>query len=428
VAALVAAVRRVLDRDDGLLKHSAILLVAGTSGHVVNYVYQLVMGRMLGPEQYGSFGALMALAYILSVPVQAIQATTVRRVASLDAERRWAGAGAIARRTLLRVGVFGLIALAVLASLGPLIASFLRIGSAAPVLILSGALYLLLLGPALGGTLMGLQRFLKLGVMQIAGACGKLAFSVGLVALGAGLNGAVAGLTMGAWVCLLLGGWFLRDALAAKGQIAVLPRARTDFAIALASYVGLTLLYTIDTLVVKRVFDPSSAGSYVAVSTLSRSIFFGSSAIAGAMLPKAATRAADGDSQGVARLLRRALVYTVLLATAGALLLNACRGDLVTLVFGNTYMENTRVLRILSIGMCLLSLCNVMVLFGIAKRQRHVPAIVVGGALVEAVALVAFHQTIGTVAMVFTATMGVSFLTLALLALRSKAGSRGDWG
>jgi len=46
---------------DDLLKHASIMFIASIIGGVCNYIYQLYMGRALGPEEYGIFGSLFAM-------------------------------------------------------------------------------------------------------------------------------------------------------------------------------------------------------------------------------------------------------------------------------------------------------------------------------------------------------------------------------
>jgi O-antigen/teichoic acid export membrane protein len=62
-------------RDDDLLKHASIMFIASIIAGVCNYIYQLYMGRALGPEEYGIFGSLFAIFYIISVLTTTIQAS-----------------------------------------------------------------------------------------------------------------------------------------------------------------------------------------------------------------------------------------------------------------------------------------------------------------------------------------------------------------
>ena len=47
--------------SDKLIKSSSLLFVAAQVSNVFNYAFQIVMGRMLTPKEYGLMNALLAL-------------------------------------------------------------------------------------------------------------------------------------------------------------------------------------------------------------------------------------------------------------------------------------------------------------------------------------------------------------------------------
>lgn len=48
---------------DELARNSAVMSAATTVAGGFNYLYQVYMGRVMGPEEYGIFGALFAIFY-----------------------------------------------------------------------------------------------------------------------------------------------------------------------------------------------------------------------------------------------------------------------------------------------------------------------------------------------------------------------------
>jgi len=57
-------------RKDELVKNGTIMF--GTIAGIFNYIYQVYMGRALGPEEYGIFGALFAIFYLLGIISQTL--------------------------------------------------------------------------------------------------------------------------------------------------------------------------------------------------------------------------------------------------------------------------------------------------------------------------------------------------------------------
>jgi len=65
-------------RGNELLKHSSILFAASIIAGFLNYLFQVYVGRMLGPSDYGIYSSLVALLYIMSVPSSTIQTSVAK--------------------------------------------------------------------------------------------------------------------------------------------------------------------------------------------------------------------------------------------------------------------------------------------------------------------------------------------------------------
>ena len=418
---LVLSFKRLLERNDALLKHGIIVLVASGVGSALNYLYQLFMGRMLGPEQYGVFGALISLTYIFTVPAQTIQVSTMKSVSKLQAIGRAEDIGFFIRHMLKRVSLAGLLGMVAVFAASGLIANFLRIPSVVPVFVLGIAFFFQLFGPAFSGSLQGLQRFVRLGIGGITGAGGKLIFGVALVSLGFGVGGALAGLVIGALVSIILGVYFLRDILATSPANEEIRRISSYSAYTFMAFLFIALFYNIDVILVKRFFDPAQAGYYVAASTLARAIFFGSVAIAGAMFPKVSASHEKGNGAVAGRILKDALLYTGLLAGGGALVFNLFPSFLTSLLYGSAYAESTNLVGLFSIGMLFFSLVYVLVFYQLALgRKRFLPLLAIG-AVAEVVGIVLFHGSLWTVVSIFTVVMAMTFLGMLVLAIGQRS-------
>ena len=421
---LVLGVKRLLVRNDALLKHGIIVFVASGIGSVLNYLYQLFMGRMLGPAQYGVFGALISLAYIFTVPAQTIQVSTMKSVSKLQAIGRAEDLGFFIRHMIKWVALTGVLGMLAFFATSGLIADFLRIPSVMPVIVLGTALFFMLLGPVFGGSLQGLQRFIRLGASGVTGASGKLVFGLALVALGFGVNGALAGLILGALFSILLGVYFLHDVLITVPTNKELPRISSYSGYTFFALLFVALFYNIDVILVKRFFDPAQAGYYVAASTLARMVFFGSVAIAGAMFPKVAAWHENGNKAATGRLLKDALLYTGLLAGGGALLLNLFPRFAVSLLYGSAYGASIKLVGLFSIGMLFFSLSYVLVFYQLALGRKGFLPVLTIGALLEVGGITLFHGSLWTVVSIFTGVMALNFLGMLVLVARQRSAPR----
>src|SRR5437867_4091151 len=77
---------------------SRLLLALGLL-NISNYVFHVVVSRLLGPERYGALAALLALALVLSVPMSVLQTVVAKRIAELRARSRSAEALPMAAAT-----------------------------------------------------------------------------------------------------------------------------------------------------------------------------------------------------------------------------------------------------------------------------------------------------------------------------------------
>lgn len=162
------------------------------------YLLTVVAARVLGPAEFGAFGALLALVIADSVAALAVQATTARATARSQAVVPVIRAGlAIA----LLVGV-------ALVLLSPVLREFLQLSSVVPaVAVAVGILALTATAPALG-IVQGAERFTLLAAM-VAGQA-LLRVSGGLVGMmivptaAGALVGIAAGLVVAGVGCWLI--------------------------------------------------------------------------------------------------------------------------------------------------------------------------------------------------------------------------------
>lgn len=346
---------------DDLFQDGSILIVAAFLTGFLNYLYQVLMGRMLGPEQYGVFGALFALSYLLLLVSRGVQLCTTRYVSRLDDQER----AQFLRGFGARVAGLMVLLFIVLGAASPALAQTLRISD--PMLIVVVGITLLF-GPVNAvnfGALRGLQYFRAMGGGQVAVALVKLATGVAFVLFGFGVYGAVGGPAIAvAVVCLAmlyyLRSWFRADeSYSSYGDV--------------YRYVGPSLLVAFcmtiptnaDVILVKHLFTSVQTGLYTAVSVFGKVLIFLPAGITGALFPKAAKR---GETRA---LLHRGLLYTGVLAGCGALVLMIAPRLALNVLYGQTYASAAPVLRWYAPAITAFSLCVVLLNYALAVDEHR---------------------------------------------------------
>ena len=292
------------------------LFVATFVANVLGYGYQVVMARLLRPEEYAVLTALFGILILESISSQVIQSATAKLAAQYRARDEEAALHAFVRRWAARVGG-GAAAVGVLvALLSGALAGALAL-PALSVALLGLTLFLALVFTFGLGLLQGLARFVWMGTALVAQAGGRLAAGVMLVLAGFGVDGAFTGAT--AAIALSLG--VLAIPLiplfrAARGSTVKheLGPAETRFfalsAVVLLAYAALT---NIDAVLARSLLGADAAGAYAGAITMGKIVLFAPIAIGFLLLERTARAHARGEDTDRALYLALAFV----LATSG---------------------------------------------------------------------------------------------------------------
>lgn len=328
-----------------LLSASSYILLTSVLGGLLGYVYSVVMGRMLGPRDYGLLGALMALVPILSVPMSTMNIAMARLFSRHLALNGRTGVAAIFWGNQIGFLIFGSLGLAVFfLCLGPL-KTLLKTPDWAPIAFIGVNLFFMLLLPIANGLAQANHHFKFLAFLNVAGPLAKLLGSAGLVALGWGVGGATLGLAAASGalaIMSILYCWKRLDAPFVGGQRAKHVSFREVFPVLLAM-LAFTVLFQIDVLLAKFFYDPEQAGYYAAAATLGKAVMYLPSAVVVPLLPMAA--AGEALRQNTTHLLWKAIALTLAMTIVGALFYGIFADEVVHLLFGPAFGESAGVLQ-----------------------------------------------------------------------------------
>jgi O-antigen/teichoic acid export membrane protein len=307
-------------------------VAAGTTvANVLSYGLSLAGARLLAPEQYGVFVALLAVTLVASVPALALQAVVAVRVVRAGGARGRAtaeavGLGLAAAGTMLVVGVLA----------APVLDRFLTLGgSAAAVWVAAGVAATTALA-ALQGIAQGRRDFHRLAAILIVYAAARVAGGIaGLLALG-GVTGALAGVAVGvlastgvAWLLVGRprpargGGWRVAELLVAGQALA-----------------GLYLLTNLDPVLARHYLPATASGLYGAGAVLAKAAFFLPQAVVLVLLPQLAASPRPGRTlwTGLAVLAGLGVLMTGVTRLAGGLAVAAVGGSAYRELAGPAWM------------------------------------------------------------------------------------------
>lgn len=317
----------------------ALWLIAATGiANVLGYGYQVVMARLLRPEEYAVLIALFGILILESISSQVIQSATAKLAAQYRALGDEPALHVFVRRWSTRVVVvMATLAIAVVALAGPISGSLalpaFAVGLLGVSLFFAGILTFCL------GLLQGLARFGWMGSVLIVQAGVRLIAGVLLVLAGAGVNGAFAGATTAVGVSLLVAVLPLARLLrAARGVAHAVELAASEtrfFALAAVVLLAYAALTNVDAVLARSVLGAEDAGAYAGAVTLGKIVLFAPIAIGYLLLERTSRAHARGDDTD--RALALALAFVLVTSGAVALAYLVVPVPVVGIVVGSQY-------------------------------------------------------------------------------------------
>ena len=174
-----------------LLSGSLIVLVGTLVGNFGAYIFNMLVGRFLGPDQYGDFTTLMSLMAILTIGTGALMTVTMRYSGEFYALGDYKNLRKFFW-VFTRYAVYlGLLIVIVGMLLARPIGNFFSIHETLSLVIIFPTMAISLLGLVGRGYLQGMQKFNHFAISGIIETACRIIFGVGLIALGFKIAGAI---------------------------------------------------------------------------------------------------------------------------------------------------------------------------------------------------------------------------------------------
>ena len=393
--------RRVLS-SSGLAQGGLAFLVATAMANLSNFVFHVIVSRLLGPSNYGALGALLNTLLVLSVPLGALQTVVTKaEAAHLHSE----GHGIGLRTALARAVLVGAVGTGMLVVLSPLVGSYLHFQSSVPVVLLAIWVLPAIVGAVLQGVLMGRLRFSVVAVAAVVGGIiGRLVFGVLLIELGYGLDGAVVASVLSQVVvtCILLVPLMPEVVHSKVKELGIGLRSGIHSILALGGY---WVLATEDTVLARHFLPAKEAGLYASASTAGRIALLLPTAIGMLAFPRFAR------DKGAGRLTRSTIRWsfpaTTVLGFISAAILLIVPSLVIGVLFGNSYQGAQSAVRILGVEAAGLGILALLTYLHLARDSLDslYPWL---GAAVAFVGIELFHGSAVSVAFVMLVAVALA--------------------
>jgi O-antigen/teichoic acid export membrane protein len=361
---------------------TAIVGIGLVISQLVAMLQMLVVSRILGPEQFGVFGALAVILLLGSTCLAATQVVVARHVASGRSERH---IGAVP------VLVVGLATFALAAAVAPFVSRALNLDDMLGLLLVGATFVPFAVTGAQLGLLQGAEQHARLGALYVVATVARVAGAITGAWLGGSADTTVVGLMVGATVGALAGQLMLVAPPAwGRGE-----EGSRDFLVEVfhAAHALLVLyaLTNLDVLIARARLEPFDAGLYAAGALVNRAVFFLPAAILVAAFPRMVAGARHAQRQAVL-----AVAALGLLATAAVALLPEL---VIRIMAGAQYVEVTPDVWIFALAGAGFGVVQVLLYARMAHHDRRATILLWGGVVALVVLGLAFGTSIHALAL-----------------------------
>lgn len=406
---------------NGVLSGSALFLVSTTVVNGGNYLFNLILGRWLGPADFAEVSIIITLFLFLTFVTAGFQQTAAKFSAKFGALEQydllnqlhhWLSAWSwrVGMGTLLIVGGGAWLWQDVFNTSSPLI--FILFALGLPFYFAQGIDR---------GILQGQTRFGSLAISYQAEMWVRLIGGILLVALGFAVYGAIIGLVLSLIATWLVTRWVIRRRPQTLQQASTsstkLPQEyrRDVFAFAfpvLMAEISLILINNSDVLIVKSFFDNVSAGHYAALALIGRIVFFATWSVVMTMFPIVAQRHERQEATRDLLWLSLGLVLAVSLVIIVAAY--TIPNQIILLLFGQEYLAVAPLLWLYAVATALFAMANVLINYRLALGNRIGTMIALGGGVTQVVTLLLFHGSLEQIVWLQILLMGILLSVLVL--------------
>lgn len=354
----------------GFWQGSLMLFALNTGGNVLNYLFQVVMGRLLPAGAYGEMNALFSIAAILAIPCGAVTLFISNTIVN---GQYWDLVYSLKKnkKALFGLTLFGLVIL----FLGLLsLRGLLQIEEPLLFVVITLIAFSNLLLSACLGILHGFKLFVFFGALPFFLAFFRIVIGVPAGLMGGEVLEVLWVLLLSYWLTLGFYIWGIRRFrdYPEKTSSAGLSR---DY---LARFGSVTLLITmllgfffhLDILLMKHYFPAEIAGAYSGVSVLAKAILYFPTGIAVALFPFVAGDDTASNRRGFVLFLKSLLVTAVICGSA-CLFYGLFPDWILTVTFGEKYRHMASLLVQASWLMALLALLAITAQYQVARKMSY---------------------------------------------------------
>lgn len=378
-----------------LLKGSFVVFVGSLISNFGTYLFHLVMGRMLGPADYGVLESLISISYFLGIPISVLGLIIVKYVSGENKNTN--NVASFVVKISKKTTKWGLLSFVIFLLLFPILSRLVKVNSFPFFLALGISSFLSIYLTIFASVFQGIMKFIQLSIFNVLNTWSKLLFSIILLILGFKVGGAIYAGVMAAIITIFFGYFFAIKYLPLnfkqkEEKNIAFPNIRSYATAVFISNLTLTSFYTVD-IILARYFLPSAlAGQYASLSVLGKIIFFSSSSIVSVMFPMVSAKHANGEDYR--KPLWLSFLFVLILSLIISTVYFIFPKQMIGLLFGSSYLSVSGSLGLFAIFISIYSLCSLFMNFFLSISKLKPIYLSIVFPFIQIILIVIFHQSV----------------------------------
>ncbi len=368
---------------------SQVFMLSAMIVNIGNYLYNLALGRLLGPEAFADAAILITFLLILSFMAMTLQLSVAKFTGSFDEGKKEAFLNYCRKWSLVIGAIVGLLIFLLATELQ----GWFNTESAGMFRIFGMGVPIYFLMSVNRGYFQGEQEFIKLSITYQGEMLSRLFLTLAFILMLPFQSSELV--SLGILISLIPGMLPFK-----KVKSKILPAINKEEISHLKKFVLVTAFYELtqilinngDILLVKHFFDSHAAGLYSSMALIGRGVYFVAWMFVMLLLPEVVKRHKEG--RDTKKIFFKYLGMITVLVT-GVVLLNLLFPEfIINILFGSAYTEVSRMLWKYALASALFALANVFVYYFLSL-DRYLPVLVSGVFGVLQLAIIFFkHETL----------------------------------
>lgn len=361
-------------KDNSFIHNNFVFFFGSLVLAALNYLFYPVVSRFVSVQEFGEIQLITSVILISGVFINLLN-TLIINVATnqKDTKKNGQFIAGLQHKTIL----LGLIFAAVTALLSPQLKSIFQFESPVPFALLAVQILVACVAAIRTGYLRSQKEFAKVSWYMIIGSILKLALAVLIGFTAFGTTGIVLAILAGTIATLIASQMSVKDVPSLKLSVPKQIKLNSDQlknetkAVAAVGTVTLIifLLFSVDVIAVKQIFEPETAGLYGGISTIARIILISTLSIPAVMISHLSL---NNKHKKNIKVFAQSMLLTLLVGGLSTVIIASFPDQIINLAIGSEYQAMSNMLPALSITMLVVAVANV--LYSFFAGIRHMPA------------------------------------------------------